>query len=420
MTARKRKPQRKAKAKRKSPRPARTSRAAEQRRLLLEVQKLRAAVDRLVKTLERTALGPPARTRRVATPTQTRDLERAFDQLSAKQRFPFGLWRSSDPQQRWSLDFSDNGCEWVERNASGTTLRRQVELVQDGGAWIIHRPNDAEVLAFLGATRQLSDEILARSPQPSFIRVDLNGDQIHGEWNGLRWTVDANAHLKSLEQPGSTPATISVFSFDYLAGSDDIWFRPDATQQLTFDQEGQEGTRFHSRWLQWPGGSSGVTLGRGHDLKERAVATATSELIAAGLTPAQAAAFAAGATLSGTDARDFVSQRRAICGNITPAQQLRLFRADYAALEADARRICQKSDVVAKYGAVDFTTLDARIWSVVVDLRFRGDYTPASRALLQKAIADNDLARFRTALSKTANWTGVPAARFNARVAALA
>jgi len=89
-------------------------------------------------------------------------------------------------------------------------------------------------------------------------------------------------------------------------------------------------------------------------------------------------------------------------------------------LEADARRICQKPDVVAKFGAVDFMRLDARIWTVTVDLRFRGDYTPASRALIHKSIADNDVATFRRLLSTAANWTGVPPARFNARVAALA
>lgn len=425
MTARKRKAprksqsrtSRKAKAKRvRSSRPVRSVRVSEARRLRRAVEELRAAVDRLITVLEGAGIGSSSRITRAPAGIA----ERAFGQLTVKQRFPFGLWHSTDTQQRWALDFRDNGCDWIERTAAGDTLRRHAELERSGSTWIVRRANDLEALTFLGATPQLCSQILASRPQPSFIRIDLDDDQFHGEWNGLRWTVDPKGQLQTLEQPGSTPSTISVFTFTYQTGSDEMWFRTDESYQLTFDQEGQEGSQFHSRWLQWPGGGSGVTLGRGHDMKERTAADVRSELVAAGVTAALADAFAAGAALSGDAARDFVRQRRDICGNITPAQQLRLFRADYAALEADTRRICRKADVVAKYGTVDFAKLDPRIWAVTVDLRFRGDYTPASRALLQKAIADNDLATFRKAISKASNWTGVPAARFNARVAALA
>jgi len=381
------------------------------------IEHLRTAIDRLSDLLEEAASN--ARALATAGPAPERDA-RALARLTPKQRFPFGVWRSTDAVQRFTLDFSDNGCAWIERNTSGDILRRQVALEHDGSAWIVRRENDAEVLAFLGVAPPLASEILARSPAASFLRIDLPDDHVRADWHGLGWRLDPKGRLKALEQPGSASAPES-FTLEYEVGSDDRWFRPGGPLQLTFDQEGQEGVSlFHSRWLQWPGGNSGVTLGRGHDMKERTAASVRAELCGAGVAPTIADAFAAGAGLAGTAARDFVAQQRERCGNITPAQQWRLFRADYATLEADTRRICRKPDVVARYGAVDFTTLDARIWAVTVDLRFRGDYTTASRKVIQKAIADNDLAAFRAALSSRANWPGVPPARFNARVAALA
>jgi hypothetical protein len=337
--------------------------------------------------------------------------------LGFAERFPFGVWQSHDTLQRWHLDFNDNGCQWTERAADGTTLVRQVDLGRSGSTWRIERPNDADVLRFLGASPAVVDDILARGPQPSFITIEVLPDRIEAEWNGLRWTLDAQGRLQSLEQPGSAPSTVTQYAL-MCQGDDAPWFTV-AEGQVTFDEEGQEGTRFHSRWLHWPGGASGVTLGRGYDMGQRSAVSIRSDLIAAGVAQAVATAFADGAGLTGSAASDFVAQKRHVCGNLTPGQQRRLFAAVFDVLEADTKRICDKADVVAKYGAVDFTALDARIWTVVVDLRFRGDYTPAARAVMQKAVVDNDLAAFKAALSDRTRWSNVPQARFDARVKAL-
>jgi hypothetical protein len=48
-----------------------------------------------------------------------------------------------------------------------------------------------------------------------------------------------------------------------------------STGLLTWGAEGTEGGRFHSRVLQFPPGASGLTLGRGYDMKEPASTKST-------------------------------------------------------------------------------------------------------------------------------------------------
>ena len=59
---------------------------------------------------------------------------------------------------------------------------------------------------------------------------------------------------------------------------------------------------------------------------------------------------------------------------------------------------------------------------MVVDLRYRGDYTPGTRRKIQKAIAANDLKEFKKLMSDRDYWVktrGVPESRFEARKKAL-
>ena len=51
----------------------------------------------------------------------------------------------------------------------------------------------------------------------------------------------------------------------------------------------------------------------------------------------------------------------------------------------------------------------------MIDLRFRGDYTPRARRFLQRHVAANDLAAVAAALARRENWPGVPADRFERR-----
>ncbi|UUO04948.1 peptidoglycan-binding protein [Blastopirellula sp. J2-11] len=188
--------------------------------------------------------------------------------------------------------------------------------------------------------------------------------------------------------------------------------------QLTFDAEGTEGGQFHSRRPHVPGPTSGVTIGRGYDLKERTAEGVVKDLVAATLSKADANKYAQGVGKFGQDAKAFIANTQLV--EITPDQQKLLFEIVYAEMERDVRRICQKSDVIAKYGSVDWTGLDSKIKDVLIDLRYRGDYTGSSREFLQSHVAKNDLAGFATEIRKESNWASVPEDRFNRRVAYVA
>lgn len=186
--------------------------------------------------------------------------------------------------------------------------------------------------------------------------------------------------------------------------------------QLTFDAEGQEGGKYHSRHAHWPGGKSGVTIGRGYDMGDRSRASIIKDLTDAGVSQSVAEQYAGGAGLKGAKAGKWVGRNRDGIPEITPEQQNNLFSKTYAEQEAEVRRISSKEDAVKKYGAVCFDNLDPKIRDSLVDLKYRGDYTPATRRFLQKAAADNDAEAFKKAMQNRSNWGSVPADRLNRRV----
>ena len=188
-----------------------------------------------------------------------------------------------------------------------------------------------------------------------------------------------------------------------------------ARGRLTFDAEGREGGRFHSRILHVPTASSGLTLGRGYDMKERSRSEIRDHLLAIDLDPAMAALISQAAGRSGAGAEEFIAENHLEAFEITPEQQVALFDIVYRELEADTRRLATKPDVVAAYGATDWNALDTTIREVLIDLRFRGDYTPACRRILQRDVAANDRAAFGAAIADRDNWPNVPPDRFNRR-----
>ena len=189
---------------------------------------------------------------------------------------------------------------------------------------------------------------------------------------------------------------------------------------VTWDAEGTEGGRFHSRTLSVPSDSSGLTIGRGYDMKERSAAAIAADLTAAGVPAADAAKVSKAAGLSGAAARKFITDQQLTPFEISKTAQVALFMTTYNALKADVARICLKPDVVTTFGACDLAKTDPAIVDSLVDLRFRGDYTGTSRGLVQKFAAQNDLAGFAAALQKASNWPNVPKDRFNRRSAFLA
>ncbi len=122
--------------------------------------------------------------------------------------------------------------------------------------------------------------------------------------------------------------------------------------------EGTEGGRFHSRTLCVPSDSSGLTIGRGYDMKERKPASIAADLVAAGVPAADAAKISQAAHLSGAAAKKFIVDNQLASFEISKAAQVALFMTTYNALKADVARICAKPDVVATFGACDLTKTD--------------------------------------------------------------
>jgi uncharacterized protein (DUF1778 family) len=184
---------------------------------------------------------------------------------------------------------------------------------------------------------------------------------------------------------------------------------------LTFDAEGQEGGRYHSRHFHVPSSGSGLTIGRGYDMKMRSKSEIRDDLIEAGVEPAEAALISQAAGMAGAQAEEFIEENNLEASEISIEQQVELFNIEYARKEADTRRLATKADVTQVYGATDWDLLDATIKEVLVDLRFRGDYTPATRRFIQKCVADNDLEAFAREIGDQANWRNVPEDRFQRR-----
>lgn len=96
--------------------------------------------------------------------------------------------------------------------STGVDLVRYVQSkMVSNGVLRIERPNDEEVLRFLGFQRSLRSQMLSRTRKPSFLTLSLDGDELIGKWYGLLVTKDTKASLKELVQPGSSK--VKIFRF---------------------------------------------------------------------------------------------------------------------------------------------------------------------------------------------------------------
>ncbi|WP_330647221.1 hypothetical protein [Thioclava sp. FTW29] len=184
---------------------------------------------------------------------------------------------------------------------------------------------------------------------------------------------------------------------------------------LTWNSEGTEGGYYHSRRLHVPSSASGLTIGRGYDMKEKTKTKIMADLKRAGVSTENATLIAGAAGKSGAQAEKFITDNKLEKFEISQQGQKVLFDISYAETEAVVMRICSKADTVATYGAVNWGKLHGAIKEMLVDLKFRGDYDPRSRKFLQKHVAANDLAAFGAEIVKRMNWLGVPQDRFQRR-----
>lgn len=120
--------------------------------------------------------------------------------------------------------------------------------------------------------------------------------------------------------------------------------------------------------------------------------------------------------LFGAAAEKYIIDSDLLDFEISACVQLQLFKTVYAEMEQDVIRICGKKDVVERYGETDWSTLNSRIRDTLVDLRFRGDYTGATRRYVQPPVVANDLVEFRKVIESSERWNSVPADRFQRRV----
>ncbi|HFT9631850.1 TPA: hypothetical protein ACGTH9_004481 [Escherichia coli] len=195
--------------------------------------------------------------------------------------------------------------------------------------------------------------------------------------------------------------------------------------QLTFDAEGNDNkdSPYFSRHIHWPGGVSGVTIGRGYDLGQQN--DPSSDFDSIELSQPLNNWLVESKGFSGLDAKNrYKSADNNIRSyEITRKQQYDLFVITYNRLEADVKRICQKIDTIRMYHPNPNTTpeqawddIPEKIKEVLVDLRYRGDYTPHARSLIQRYAYSGDLYLFGKVLSNKTMWPNVPQDRFLRRV----
>ncbi|CAD2266708.1 hypothetical protein B6N17_001030 [Stutzerimonas stutzeri] len=205
-------------------------------------------------------------------------------------------------------------------------------------------------------------------------------------------------------------------NFSLIYDENDLKWLKVPRGQLTFDAEGNDikGSHFFSRVPHWPAvGASGVTIGRGYDVGHQP--KVRDDLECVGISEPLLSWLSGGKGLTKNMARDYLNSASAGIRStqITRKQQHDLFVFVYEFMEKDVRRICEKRDVIEAYGATDWDALHPKIKDMLVDLRYRGDYTPNIRSLLQEHVANNDLTRFSRVIKNRSNWPqNLPSDRF--------
>lgn len=160
--------------------------------------------------------------------------------------------------------------------------------------------------------------------------------------------------------------------------------------QVTFDAEGKDyilpdyapkkvpkKQDFFSRILHWPGDVSGVTLGRGYDMKMRTSGEIFATLRSIGIEEYRAVIASKAAYLSGRQAKTFVEATWQLFGEISYVQQQELFKRAYGEKKNYAKPFYVRKAVTIP-GAPSWEQLDQRIKDVIVDIFYQGIRRPGS------------------------------------------
>lgn len=147
---------------------------------------------------------------------------------------------------------------------------------------------------------------------------------------------------------------------------------------LTFRAEGNNvrNSRHYSRVIHWPGTlarcrefGSGVTIGRGYDMKHRSSKKIISDLTYAGVPRDKAQLIAAGAGISHCQAANFVEERRTLIVEINELQQKKLFELDYRRYISESIRLY---NTYKKTNSVSWDKLHLALKEVFIDMRYQG------------------------------------------------
>jgi hypothetical protein len=190
--------------------------------------------------------------------------------------------------------------------------------------------------------------------------------------------------------------------------------------QRTFDSEGlEQAGPYFSRTISWPKlGNSGVTIGRGYDMGLKSPQQVVRELTTAGMSLHDARFLARGALKRGGAAGQFVAEYRASAPVMSLEVQKRLFESiTTPQMINDIKRIFNKPETVAAYGQLEWNDLSSAAQELVFDLRYRGDYTPKTRRVLQPLLVNHDYKALKELINDTGYWAslGVPTARIKER-----
>ncbi|HET8688172.1 MAG TPA: hypothetical protein VFM18_16180, partial [Methanosarcina sp.] len=197
-------------------------------------------------------------------------------------------------------------------------------------------------------------------------------------------TIAANANrtrrLMCVPAAVMLPAASSDVAPESSEGDNDPNWLIVPAGQLTFDAEGNDiGDpsnplhRYFSRKVHWPGGVSGVTIGRGYDLGQRP--NPEADLRAVGITEPLYSWLIGAKGLQGEAARNYLNRAGEEIRNtrITRKQQHDLFVPVYEAMKNAVIRISAQAENVRKYGRLNWDETQAKIKDTVVDLIYRGD-----------------------------------------------
>ncbi|MBH1928903.1 hypothetical protein [Serratia rubidaea] len=141
--------------------------------------------------------------------------------------------------------------------------------------------------------------------------------------------------------------------------------------KFTYDSEGNDSGKWNSRYLHWPEKYSGVTIGRGYDLKHRQREQVIRDLTGAGISQEKAELIAGGVKLTRDAARNFVRTHRERVGEITIGQQILLFNRVYAEYERVAKRVYQRH-AVSESGYIPWDKLSSATREIITDMVYHG------------------------------------------------